>query len=199
MKALFSAAIAAMLLFSATQKATADIIDVTYTGTVGANGQNPGLVFGPAPIFASIFTLTYTFDTGKGDYSDLGNTSFSIGGSLYIPNTESAGFAVLSINGRSFTVTGDSGGSIDQGVLGKSSQSVVDVELSPFSYTHYLVISVSDPRIPEAITAPLSLTFANHAQDEAGFFILTEGASGTLNPHFPDEALNSGVLMAIQI
>ena len=92
----------AALALSVASPALADIIHVTYAGTVSTGSDVTG-VFGPpsTALDGDAFALTYTFDTAKGIFTSGFNSSLA-GGPGFGPGIYSSpGTAVLTINGHS--------------------------------------------------------------------------------------------------
>ena len=93
----------AALALSVASPALADIIHVTYAGTVSTGSDVTG-VFGPPSTLldGDAFALTYTFDTAKGVFTIGANSSSLAGGPGFGPGIYSSpGTAVLTINGHS--------------------------------------------------------------------------------------------------
>jgi hypothetical protein len=94
--------VAAALALNVASPALADIIDVTYTGTVSDGTDVTGVFGPPSTLFdGNAFTLTYAFDTAKGIFTSGFNSSLA-GGPGFGPGIYSSpGTAVLTINGHS--------------------------------------------------------------------------------------------------
>jgi hypothetical protein len=101
-----------IVLLGAAGAASADIVTVTYAGTV-TQGEDASGVFGtPLEMFATskpAYTLVFTFDTTVGSLTTYSNQQLLVGGSSQTPppgGTPSPGSAVLTINGISFSDNG---------------------------------------------------------------------------------------------
>ena len=95
--------VVAALALSVASPALADIIHVTYAGTVSAGTDTTGVFGPPSTLFdGDAYTLTYTFDTAKGVFTIGANSSSLAGGPGFASGIYSSpGTAVLTINGHS--------------------------------------------------------------------------------------------------
>ena len=188
-----------IVLLGAAGAASADIVTVTYTGTV-ASGEDFTGVFGftPGTTFTSFhpdYTLVFTFNTAVGSLTTTANSQELIGGSSQ-GAIASPGSAVLTINGVSVTSDGNAlGKDYDYGVgvstsgMEQASQQITS-EPGDLGYT-FLGGVVGPPfRWPVSITTNGTYTIAPSevcGPADCNFFAINNGdfvynASGELTP-----------------
>lgn len=72
---LVRATLPAAALFLVAGEARAVVYVVTYTGVVSSHGNDASSIFGKADLFGEGFTLRYTVDTSKGQYTQSSTTN----------------------------------------------------------------------------------------------------------------------------
>src|SRR5690349_2278068 len=157
------AALAVALVASFSGTAFADIVDVTYTGTINSV-YDPNHLVGPNVAVGQSYVATYRFDTGVGNtYSDP-TESYAYGGSYYgLANPFLSGS--VTINGSTtFTLPtttiseifgqNTSGPFAEQYAIARNYvQNVSDAYVETYIYNNSAISA-----IPASITTPFSYT-----------------------------------------
>ena len=160
---------AAALLCVGVTSASADIVTLTYTGTVA--GTDYAGYFGPpgADLTNAAFTAVYVFDTDIGIHgSGIPFTTYAYG----LPTPAIS--AKLNINGQTFTTNGSyfSELYIQSSTLGNF-QAFAEVVSGGGPYYPYLYNNVvtNDPNAPSptSLTSPFTYTFQENGVND-GFF-----------------------------
>jgi len=158
MKSILTSIAAGLALFSFASTASADIVYVTYSGTV-LSGIDPVGIFGApgASLAGDAYTASYVFNTNIGQIQSDPFYNNDLGGvaGIYAQPSPSLG-AVLTINGLSMFIGGGNVGqlySIDYGNLSRS----YDLAGDP---TRSIYNEMSDPTrsIPVSINVPFTYT-----------------------------------------
>lgn len=153
MKSLLVFAISAFIgLMGTISSASADIITLTYTGSVSGDVTNQNKIdgldlFGGGKLNGDKFTLVYVFNTSTGSYI-AGTTSSTYSGTT--------GTVTLTINGKSVTLTGNDDSTDDashSGVFSSTSQTIETNGPDNMKITES-VFTTSSPGIPGSIDAP---------------------------------------------
>jgi hypothetical protein len=196
--------VVAALAFSIASPAMADIVYVTYTGTVSAGTDFTG-VFGPSSTLldGASYTLTYTFDTSRGIFTSDASASQLAGGPGFGPAIfnpySSPGSAVLTINGHSVSFNANpnppsQGYSeyyvVNNGSYIRSDQHVSDsLDYSNIHIDDIVDISINDYTltIPTLLTTPYTLSIEPGVVVMSSGFRIVDGSYDATNNFRPDQ------------
>ncbi len=164
MKTRSIALLASAALIASISQASAEIVDVTYTGKV-AGLNDPNQLIGSNLAVGQSFVATYVFDTSLGDVFSSSNENYAFGGG----GTSAPGLAnpllsaSVTIGGSSITLPTLTGGGIQAiNVSSGSNQYAAAIRFVPNAindiFTASIIHSGGGGTIPASITTPFTYT-----------------------------------------
>lgn len=170
---------AASLCLAFANAASADIITVTVTGTVGQQySENYAGLFGGGDLGGDAFTAVYRFDTSCNGNCFISNSSDAEGGSN-AGDTSPLLSAVLTINNSNVTFSGGAYSEI-QDRNGETYQNISDC--TGCSYMDTVVVAAAAGAIPNSITTAFSYTVNPNTDYYDGTFGI-EGSDGYIDTY----------------
>jgi hypothetical protein len=183
MKSILKGVVAALAFFGIVSTASAEIVYVTYSGTVVAGSDLIGIFGTPGSSLAGYaYTTSYIFNTSVGTIQSDPFYNTAYGGIGYAQPSPSLG-AVLTINGVSFAVGGASFGQlygIDFGDFSRSYDFAGDALGTIAGRSVFNQMSDPSRTIPVSINTPFTYTATSGGQGQALIYINPLNGAGDL-------------------
>jgi hypothetical protein len=180
MKINFKALPMVVALMTVSSIANAQLVEYTYTGTVGSGVDNTGLFTGSpgTDLTGYGFTATFEFDLSNGSL-DQGINEFSIiGGSVYGYATPIVN-SVITINGKSVAIDGGYAGiAATQDYVTTAPGGQYALAVSAFNDSSAINAYVYSANLPYALSTPFPLYTATASDQVDGSFAVYNGGVG---------------------